>query len=272
MKISLCITTYNSVTRLQQVFLNMLLFTEWPSEIVICDDGSGQATRDLIDWFRGRAPVPVRHVWEPDEGWRPSRARNNGIYASRGDYVVFLDGDCVPHRRFVEDHRRLSAPGYLVLGDRAHVREWALFRFKANPMGVMKAMLSGQIHKRSRAVRVFFERPCSLTFHGVDARHLAHVAIGCNFAAWREHLVQVNGFNESITGWGLEDVELIARLMASGVVARKVRRRAIVYHLDHGERLYDAEAVLAPVENVFREQLTTTRDGLNRLSKDDHES
>lgn len=272
MKISLCITTYNAVTRLQQVFLNILMLEEWPAEILICDDGSGKATRDLIDWFRDRAAVPVRHLWEPDEGWRPSRARNNGIYASLGDYVVFLDGDCVPHRRFIEDHRRLAASGYLVLGDRAHVREWALSRFRTNPVNLMKAMLCGHIHKRRRAVRVFFERPRSLTFQTVDARHLAHVAIGCNFSAWREDLVRVNGFNEAITGWGLEDVELIARMMASGVRARKVRRRAVVYHLDHGERSYDAAAVLAPVEAVFREGLTTIPHGLNRLGQGSHES
>lgn len=268
MKISLCITTYNAVTRLQQVFLNILTLHEWPAEILVCDDGSGQATRDLVGWFRSRSPVPVRHLWEPDDGWRPSRARNNGIYESIGDYIVFLDGDCVPHRRFIQDHRRLAAPGCLVLGDRAHVREWAVVRFKTGGMGLAKALLNGHIHKRRRAVRVFFERPQSHLFKTMDARRLAHMAIGCNFSAWREDLFRVNGFNEAITGWGLEDVELIARMMASGVVARKVRRRAIVYHLDHGERVYDSAAVLAPVESVFNEGLTTTPCGLNRLRSD----
>lgn len=267
MKISLCITTYNSVMRLQQVFLHLLKLAEFPTEVLICDDGSGQATRDLVDWFRGRVPVPVHHLWEPDCGWRPSRARNNGIHHSSGDYLVFLDGDCVPHPLFITDHRRLASAGSMVLGDRAHVREAALSHFSGAPCDLMKALLAGRIHKRSSAVRLFFERPRVLRFEGLSARQLAHVAIGCNFSAWRSDLVGVNGFNEEITGWGLEDVELIARIMATGVKALKVKRRAVVYHLDHGERAYDAEAVLVPVERVFRDALTVTPSGLDRLRK-----
>lgn len=261
-RISLCITTYNSVLRLQQVFKSLIRMRHLPEEILICDDGSGQATRELVQWFSTQISIPVHHLWQPDCGWRPSRARNNGIQHSIGDYIVFIDGDCVPHARFVLDHRRLAKVGTLVLGDRAHVREEALQTFTPSLSHILMEMWRRRIHKRRSALRVFWERPERLRFDNLTYRQLAHLAVGCNFAAWRSNLLQVNGFNEAITGWGLEDVELIARIMATGVEARKVRRKAIVYHLDHGDRAYDSEAVLKPVEAVFRERRVLSPAGI----------
>lgn len=261
-RISLCITTYNSVLRLQQVFKSLIRMRHLPDEILICDDGSGQATRELVQWFRTQISVPVHHLWQPDCGWRPSRARNNGIQHSIGDYIVFIDGDCVPHTRFILDHRRLAKIGTLVLGDRAHVREEALQTFTPSLSHILMEMWRRRIHKRRSALRVFWERPERLRFDDLTYRQLAHLAVGCNFAAWRKDLLRVNGFNEAIIGWGLEDVELIARIMATGVEARKVRRKAIVYHLDHGDRAYDSEAVLKPVEAVFRERRVLSPAGI----------
>jgi hypothetical protein len=265
-KISLCVTTYNSVLRLQQVLKNILVLSEMPDEVLICDDGSGQSTRNLVRWFGERMPVPVYHLWQPDLGWRPSRSRNNGIRHSHGDYIVFLDGDCVPHRSFIRDHRRNARRGSLILGDRAHVREEALEEFSPDFLSVVYSMLKNRIHKRSSAIRLIQERPVCKVYSEVTAAQLAHFAVGCNFSAWRSDLLRVNGFNEAITGWGLEDVELIARLMAIGLEARKYKHQAIVYHLDHGVRPYDEVAVLHPVRTVFEMGTTVAPFGLSVLN------
>lgn len=105
------------------------------------------------------------------------------------------------------------------------------------------------------------------SFASLTPEELGHLAVGCNLGAWRKDILQVNGFNQELTGWYLEDIELVARLLASGIKARKVRRRAIVYHLDHPMRPFDKEAVLEPTREVFRRKLTSTAKGLKEGTK-----
>jgi hypothetical protein len=46
--------------------------------------------------------------------WRATAAP----WPRNGDYIVFLDGDCIPQRDFIARHRALSQPGCLVSGSR----------------------------------------------------------------------------------------------------------------------------------------------------------
>ena len=56
----------------------------------------------------------------------------------------------------------------------------------------------------------------------------------CNLSAWRGDLLQINGFDESYSGWGLEDSDLVIRLLRSGVNHKSARFAAPVLHLWHG--------------------------------------
>src|SRR5206468_325227 len=81
-------------------------------------DGSTANTQTCVERLAAVAPMPLRHVWQPDQGFRAAMARNRGTLAARGDYIVFLDGDCIPQRDFIARHRALSRPGCLVSGSR----------------------------------------------------------------------------------------------------------------------------------------------------------
>ncbi|UUZ51803.1 glycosyltransferase [Massilia sp. B-10] len=87
-------------------------------EIIIADDGSTANTRECIEALKARSPVALQHVWQPDDGFRAAMARNRGTLAARGEYIVFLDGDCVPQRDFIAQHRKLAKRGFLVSGSR----------------------------------------------------------------------------------------------------------------------------------------------------------
>lgn len=58
----------------------------------------------------------------------------------------------------------------------------------------------------------------------------------CNLAAWREDLVAVNGLDESYSGWGLEDSDLVIRLLRSGLRRKSARFATPVLHLWHREQ------------------------------------
>ena len=114
--ISVVITTYNRPDALEAVVEACFAQDDKNFEIIIADDGSTANTKACIDRLRARAPVPLQHVWQPDDGFRAAMARNRGTLAAAGDYIVFLDGDCIPQRDFIARHRRLAARGYMVQG------------------------------------------------------------------------------------------------------------------------------------------------------------
>ena len=46
----------------------------------------------------------IKHTWHPDKGFRKNKILNQAILASESDYLIFIDSDCVPHSKFVEEH------------------------------------------------------------------------------------------------------------------------------------------------------------------------
>ena len=129
MKISVLVTTHNRPAYLRKVLAGYLDQTRLPDELIVADDGSGAATRDLVDRFTRTAPFRVVHAWQPHAGMpRCSHVRNLGTRAATGDYLIYTDGDCVPTPHFVADHARLARPGWFVQGKRMWVKYKALAR------------------------------------------------------------------------------------------------------------------------------------------------
>ena len=116
--ISVVVYTYNWSEALRLVLISLNNQTDNNFEVIIVDDGSTNETKEMINAFKTQAKFPLQHLWQEDNGFRAARARNLGIKHSAGDYVVFLDGDCVPNTRFVEHHRKLAEKNYFVAGHR----------------------------------------------------------------------------------------------------------------------------------------------------------
>jgi len=223
--ISIIITTYNNPDYLRRVLEGYSAQTVHPDELIIADDGSGRDTAEVVRLFALRAPFTVRHAWQEDLGFRAAGIRNMAIKASGADYVIFSDGDCVPHRRFVEDHRRLMQPGWFVQGKRMLVgREESLNFNPAGPVGLAVKCIRGRLSGCHHIARIPGFAPEKKGLRGIKT---------CNLAVFRTALMEVNGFNEDFKGWGREDAELAARLFAYGLRRKDPPFSAIVYHLWH---------------------------------------
>ena len=225
MKLSLLVSTYNQPTALAKVLAGLERQTRWPDEILIADDGSGAATRELIEGWRRKAGCSVEHIWHADEGFRKTVILNKAISAASGDYVVLLDGDCVPHKQFVTDHVGLAERGFWVQGRRCFVREPFVKEFEIGRTLELAWMLSGRITGALKGLRL----PWALIRRNTGQRGI----IGCNMAFWRSDVVAVNGFDEEYTGWGGEDSDLGTRLYHLGRKRKLVYGHAVVYHLNH---------------------------------------
>jgi glycosyltransferase involved in cell wall biosynthesis len=234
LKISLIISTYNQPEALAKVLRGVSRQTRTPDEVFITDDGSDDETHSVVERWQREVPMPVYHLWHPHDGFRKVILLNQAVAAARGDYLVFTDGDCVPHPRFIADHERLAEPGFWVQGRRCYVKEWYVPQFEIGTTLRWRWLLTGRIGGVAKAVRL----PYPLTFRNREQRGI----IGCNMAFWRKDLVAVNGFDETYLGRGIApDSDLGTRVYNLGRLRKFVYAHAIVYHLNHP---------VAPRENI----------------------
>jgi len=225
MTVSLIISTYNRPEALAKVLAGVSRQTRPPNEILIADDGSAEPTRSLIDNWKNRSAVPVSHIWHPHKGFRKTIILNQAIRAVQGDYIIFLDGDCVPHARFIADHEALAEKGFWVQGRRSFVKSKYVDNFDPATTSIWQWSLFGRMSGAFKAIRL----PSPIIRRGTEQRGL----IGCNMAIWRDDLVAINGFDEAYIGWGGEDSDIGSRLYHLGRPRKFVYGHAIVYHLNH---------------------------------------
>lgn len=258
---SLIIATYNWPQALELCLLSVLQQKVLPAEVVIADDGSKEETRLLVEQFKQRFPIPVVHIWQPDEGFQLGKIRNKAMAATQGDYLIQIDGDLVLHPLFICDHMNAARPGYFIGGSRAMLTE-----------GFSKEVLGDKILRFS-----FFEKGIYNRFNALHVPGLARFIElfkkekglynlrGCNMSFWKKDLVAVNGYNELISGWGREDTELVIRFYNSGMKRVFFKLQGIVYHLYHKEfdrsRLGQNDEVM---EYALQKKLTRCEKGIDQ--------
>lgn len=225
--IAVIVSTYNSPAYLRRVLEGFRAQSRYPDELIVADDGSTDETARLVANFAQTAPFAVRHIWHEDRGFRLAEIRNRAVAAASSDYLVFTDGDCIPHPRFLDDHIRAAQKGCFVTGKRMLVSQALSPSFTwAGTAHALISCLGGKLSGSHHLMRLPW---LVLPKQGVKGLR------GCNMAMFRSDLLAINGFNEQITGWGREDSELVARLFAYGARRRETPFSALVFHLWHPE-------------------------------------
>ena len=239
--LSVVITTYNRPDALTAVVEACFAQSDNNFEIIIADDGSTANTRDCIARLAARAPVPLRHVWQPDDGFRAAMARNRGTLAATGNYIIFLDGDCVPQRDFIRRHRALAQPGFLVSGSRILLGQAFSARVLGEGIDLQDMSLLDKLRLRAQgALNKAAPLLVKLPDIGRQRRAFSFRRIkGCNMAFWRSDLDRINGFDESFKGWGHEDADVVVRLFHAGVLRKDGAYATEVFHLWHREAQRD---------------------------------
>jgi len=270
MKISLVILTYNWPEALNRVLESVAGQRRMPDEVLIADDGSGAATADVVRRWQERLPVPLRHIWQQDQGFRAARCRNLGIAASQGDYVVLLDGDMLLHRDFIADHAAFAEPGFFLQGGRLKASAAETERLLAGGRPTFAPWMDADFHEFDGTRRLYAFRQPLLARWKARARNGGRV-MSCNMSFWRADLLQVNGFDERMEGYGAEDRELAARLENTGLRRRGLKWAALAVHLWHNSRAPpDVDDMTLPNNRLFHatrtQKLTRCTQGIDTHS------
>lgn len=85
--VSVIIPTYNRADTIRRSIDSALAQSYRPIEVIVVDDGSSDATRDVLEDYGNR----IIYIHQNNAG--PSVARNTGVGLARGEFIAFLDSD-----------------------------------------------------------------------------------------------------------------------------------------------------------------------------------
>lgn len=238
LRIAVIVTTYNRPDALEVVLEGYLAQTDRNFEVLVADDGSTPDTAQVVQQFQARATFPIHHIWQEDDGFRAAAIRNRALAATSADYIIFTDGDCIPMVDFVARHRLLSEKGSFLSGNRLLLSQTFTQQVLREKIPIhiwqlsdwLKARTLGRINRLMPLLRLpdiaWLRKRAPQRWQGAKT---------CNLSAFRDDLLRVNGLDESYTGWGQEDSDLVVRLIRAGLVNKSARFAAPVLHLWHKE-------------------------------------
>jgi hypothetical protein len=230
--------------------------------------GMGDATAEVVERFAATVDIPVRFTTQQHEGFRLARVRNNAARLARGDYLLFLDGDCILPRDHLAAHRARRRPGLALLGHCARLPEETSRLLVPDNLSVMN--LAGLVP--AAEIRALARRHRRARWHNLLRHPTKPRLTGGDFGIWRADFERVNGFDERFVGWGQEDDDLGLRLRAAGLRLESVLDLTRSLHVWHPTdptatpRWRDG-ANVAYFER--RGRLTVCRDGLHRRGRRD---
>lgn len=267
MNVTLIISTYNWPAALEVCLKSILKQNRLPDEVIIADDGSGIETQELVQRYKKKFPVPLKHVWHPDQGFQLAAIRNKAILVAASPYIIQIDGDLLLHRDFIADHIALASKGKFVSGSRLLLPEAFSTEIleRRNLPSSIELLLKGS--NRLNATRIPF---LTRVLAPVYKKNKPFYVKGCNMAFWRDDLIAVNGYNEAITGWGKEDSELAVRLINYGVGRLFIKFGGICYHLYHTVASREKEDFNDVIlQKTIDEKRISIPSGLNSHKKED---
>jgi len=209
-KISIIVPAYNVEKTIKRCIESLLRLNYGNYEIIIVDDGSTDATKQILSGYKEKISVMAL------EHRGPSHCRNRAVSESKAEYVAFTDADCIVDKNWLKE---------LLIGFSGE-----------NIAAVGGSQLSPDDETAfGRRVQLFFELTGFLGGYIKKSRRNSLSKVphnpSCNVMYRREALLAIGGFDEWL--WPGEDVDLDYRLAKKGFVLL-FNPRAIIYHYRPG--------------------------------------
>jgi glycosyltransferase involved in cell wall biosynthesis len=225
---SVIIAVYNNVDALAIIFKAFARQSCTNFELIIAEDKQGQDVMDCIQQARSNYNYPIKHVSQIDDGFRKCKILNAAVAISAAPYLIFIDGDCVPHKHFVKQHLQSAQEGKIVFARRVMLSQNFTEQLYLNS----DALFNWQLWPKLILTK------CTNLMAGLYLPWLApknKTGIwGCNWSVHKQAILAINGFDEDYNqaGYG-EDIDIEWRLLRHSLQSIQIKHRAIQYHLWH---------------------------------------
>lgn len=239
MQASVIISYYKNLPKLELVLKGLQQQTAMGAfEVIVAEDDNAAATVDFISQAQQLYSFSIKHVSQEDKGFRKCKILNQALLASAADFLIFLDGDCIPHRKLVYQYLKNKDNAGVLYGRRVVLSERFSARLlQAKDLSQLNffSMLAGGCKRIEEGLYLPF---INQLFKAKKSRGL----LGCNMGIHKEALLAINGFDEDYTAPGAgEDSDIEWRLTGLlNMTYAPMKFRAIVYHVWHLERFTEA--------------------------------
>lgn len=269
MKADLIISVYKNVSDLKVILDALRHQTNKDFDIIISEDGNSEEMKAFISNYT--SPFKILHLTQPDEGWRKNQALNKAIKATSSPYLIFIDGDCVLHPRFIENHLRFASPKSVLAGKRVKLgtefskklRSGDLLEFEKTFLSNTRSLFKDGVKFFEEGIYVDPNKPLAALARLRSMKMLK----GCNFSCYKEALIDINGFDEDYQKPAIgEDIDLTWRFKGLGYKIVSLRNFAVQYHLHHKENWTSQEENIRLMEKKQAANTFRCINGLEKLS------
>ncbi|MEO9022461.1 MAG: glycosyltransferase [Ginsengibacter sp.] len=267
-RMSLIISVYKNTKDLKVILDSLKYQTVLPDEIIISEDGSSLEMSLFLKNYI--IDIPLTHLTQEDTGWQKNKALNRAIIAAGYEYVIFIDGDCVPHPRFLENHQRLASPGHILAGKRIKLGIQYSNKLYDTPLPEFQKKIIPERRKIQKDEGEFYEEALYIPLNPITRfiiRKLGITSIkGCNFSCFKNAILAINGFDEDYKKAAVgEDHDLVWRFEGIGYKIISIKHFAIQYHLYHVENWTDQSENMALYHQKVKEGNYVCLNGIKKL-------
>ncbi len=264
---SVIISIYNNYSFIELVLAGFERQTNKNFEIILADDGSKKEVVDKINAYIKQSTLKIKHIWHEDEGWRKNEILNQAIKKSDSDYIIFIDGDCIPHKKFVAEHLFNKEPNITLAGRRSNLSKYVSDRLtyenvrkgilerKFAILGILLKSVIGGSHLENA---IYFKN----NFIRKKINKKTKGVLGSNFSLHKSNILEINGFDERYKKPAIgEDTDFEYRLKNAGKKIKLIKHLAIQYHLFHA-RLERDDIHMEYLNDVLKNKTTYTPYGI----------
>jgi cellulose synthase/poly-beta-1,6-N-acetylglucosamine synthase-like glycosyltransferase len=230
-------------------------------EVVIAEDDNDPETKKFLDKHRASFQFEIQHVTQEDKGYRRSKALNNGIKVAKNELIIFIDGDCIPHKHFIKNYLAEAKENLLLYGRRVNLGEKISNQLRQSKKLFSLSFFSLLLSDSNRVTEGVY-----LPFYP-NCLKSKRQPWGCNMGALKKNIIAINGFDEDYLEWGPEDLDFCHRLIQSGAANRSVKFQSIIYHLYHTSK--GAVEVIKRGKKIFDEKVNSgiifCKNGLTKI-------
>ena len=261
MAISLIISYYQNLPNLHLILQGLNRQSNQNFEVIIAEDDANKETSEYIDAIKPNYGFEIKHLNQSEDlGFRKNKMLNKAIYAAKNDLLVFIDGDCIPHRHFIKNYLKINPENSILSGRRVMLSEYIsakmLNSHTLTNMSFLSLVKSGSGKNKE-----------GIYFPWIKLSFKLRGLLGCNWGVLKSNLEMVNGFDEDYVSPGVgEDVDIEWRLKEHGLNMVSMKNKAIVYHLHH-QRSYTEDKVAENLKMLANKKAQDQIICLNGLRK-----
>lgn len=236
-----------------------------PEEVIFAEDDEDAETVSILANAAKQLPsIKIKLVQQPDVGFRKAEIVNKAVTKAKNKRLVFLDGDCLPHPKYVESYT-LRLASQVVLNSRpVRLRSYHRQLFE-DSKGNFKPVDLIRVLRMCEPPRRY---AVHIKNYPLISRNRSFY--GSSWACMKDDFFHVNGYDEDfcLGGYGFEDTDLSHRFYRSGAKLFNTKFRSIYYHFfeqgDRDQRESSKRINKVLLEGNDRRQLVRCKNGIDK--------